>query len=342
MIPHSRPVLGKPFSDATVRIVESGHVAMGGEALRLEQEVAGRIQKTSAVAVDSGTSAITLVLKALTRSDGRNRVGIPTYCCSSVLYAVLAAGFEPVTMDCGDDLRLIPDQALKQAMSLDAVIVVHPFGMVEPMAAENWPCPLIEDIAQAAGAELNGKPVGSFGDVTIVSFYATKPWGGVYGGMVASDDRSLCEAVKAMRDPDGAICLQDYTGHHQLSDLHAGMANIRLKLNSDEQAAREAQSYVMDGWFGSGEVAPVSTIHQGNHYRYIIRTTGEAESFINRAEQHGVGATRPVTTPISRLLGVNAPGAEKAWLDCVSLPLLSDISEAELEQLKEAIELCIS
>ncbi len=342
MIPHSRPVLGKAFSDALINIVESGHVAMGGEAARLEQNIAGRIQKESAVAVDSGTSAITLVLKALARNDGRNRIGIPAYCCSSVLYGVLAAGFEPVTMDCGDDLRLIPDQALKQAASLDAVIVVHPFGMVEPMAAESWPCPVIEDIAQAAGAELNGRPVGSFGDVSIASFYATKPWGGAYGGMVASDDRSLCDAVRAMRDPDGAIRLQEYAGHHQLSDLHAGMANMRLQLNSDEQAARQAQADVMDGWFGAGEVAPVAGIHQGNHYRYIVRTTGGAESFINRVQQHGVGAARPVTTPISRLLGVDSPGAEQAWLDCVSLPLLSDISEAELEQLKEAIELCIS
>ena len=264
MIPHSRPVFGKAYSDALIRIVESGHVAMGGEALLLEREVAQRIQKASAVAVDSGTSAISLVLKALIRKDGNNRVGIPAYCCSSVLYAVLAAGYEPVCMDCGEDLRLIPDQALTEAAALDVVILVHPFGMVEPMAAEAWPCPVIEDIAQAAGAELNGRPVGSFGDVTIASFYATKPWGGAYGGMVASNDHALCEVIKAMRDPDGAVQLQDYAGHHQLSDLHAGMANVRLESVDDEQSAREALAHVMDGWFDGGEVAPVAGIHQGD------------------------------------------------------------------------------
>jgi dTDP-4-amino-4,6-dideoxygalactose transaminase len=342
MIPHSRPVFGPSFTDRLVQVTESGHVAMGDETLVLERGIAQRIQKERSVAVDSGTSAITLALRALAGAGGGNRVGIPAYTCSSVLYAVLAAGYEPVCMDCGEDLRLIPDQALTEAAALDAVILVHPFGMIEPMAAEAWPCPVIEDIAQAAGAELNGRPVGSFGDVTIASFYATKPWGGAYGGMVASDDHALCEAVKAMRDPDGAVQLQDYAGHHQLSDLHAGMANVRLESVGDEQSAREVLAHVMDGWFDAGTVAPVAGIHQGNRYRYLIRTTGEAESFINRLMHHGVTAARPVTTPISRLLGVDVPGAEKAWLDVVSLPMLADISETELEQLREAVESCIS
>jgi len=341
MIPHSRPPVGKASSDALRRIVESGHVAMGNETVLLEREVASRLQKTSSVALDSGTSAITLALRAFARK-GHNRVGIPAYCCSSVLYAVLAAGFEPVCMDCGDDLRLIPEQALKQGASLDAVILVHPFGMVEPLVAEKWPCVVIEDIAQAAGAELNEKPVGSFGDVTVSSFYATKPWGGVYGGMIASDDSSLCDAIKAMRDPDGAVELQRYAGHHQLSDLHAAMAMIRLKSAPDEKRARETIAHLLDGWFDGGVVTPVASVHQGNHYRYIIRSAGEAESIIDKLHQSGVGAARPVTMPISRLLGVDASGAEKAWMDCVSLPMLVDISEAELEQIKEAVESCIS
>ncbi|MDX8403657.1 MAG: DegT/DnrJ/EryC1/StrS family aminotransferase [Mariprofundaceae bacterium] len=342
MIPHSRPLFGKVFSDALIRIVESGHVAMGGETVLLEQEIAHRIQKGDAVAVDSGTSAITLTLKALLQKEKGNRVGIPSYCCSSVLYAVLAAGYEPVCMDCGDDLRLIPKLALKQAGSFDAVIIVHPFGMVEPMADEAWPCPVIEDIAQSAGAELNGKPVGSFGDVTIASFYATKPWGGVYGGMVSSNDSALCEAIKAMRNPDGAIQLQNYAGHHQLSDLHAAMANVRLKQAVDEQVSHQSQADMMDAWFEGESVIPVEGIHQGNHYRYIIRTSGDAEGFINRLKQQGVAAAHPVTTPISRLLGIDSPGAEKAWQDTVSLPMLADISEAELEQLKEAVKTCIT
>lgn len=342
MIPHSRPVFGQSFSQAVQQVVASGQVAMGEEARLLEQRIASMLGRTFSVAVDSGSSAISLALRALVQRRSVKRVGIPSYTCSSVLYAVMAAGCEPVCMDCGDDLRLNPEAAMKQATSLDAVVLVHPFGMVEPLAAESWPCPMIEDIAQSAGAELNGKPVGSFGDMTVASFYATKPWGGAYGGMVLCDDAELSAAVLAMRDPDAAVALQNYIGHHQLSDLHAVMVNVRLGLASEERRARKAHALSMDEWFQSDDMLPVAGIHQGNSYRYIIRTENDAERWIERVRRSGVGAARPVQTPISRLLGIEATGAESAWQRCVSIPLLADASEKEMDQIREAINACIS
>ncbi len=315
---------------------------MGDETRRLEERVAGLLGKQSATAVDSGSSAITLALRALSQRQDIKKVGIPAYSCSSILYAVLAAGCEPACMDCGDDLRLIPDLALKQAASLDAVIVVHPFGMVEPLAAEIWPCPVIEDIAQSAGAVLNGEAVGSFGNITIASFYATKPWGGAYGGMVMTDDREIGQAVRSMRDPDGAKMLQSYAGHHQLSDLHAAMAAVRMDMAEREQTCRRARALTMDTWFREGEVLPVAGLHQGNFYRYIIRTPGQAEEWVMKLNRQGIGAARPVQQPLNRLLNVESPGAEAAWQDTVSIPLLADASEAEMDSISKAVHLCMS
>ena len=341
MIPHSRPVFGQPFSQAVQQVIASGQVAMGEETTLLEQRVASLLGRKGSVAVDSGTSAITLALRALAQQRDIKKVGIPAYTCSSVLYAVKAAGCEPVCMDCGDNLRLIPEQALSQAASLDAVVLVHPFGMVESLAAESWPCPVIEDIAQAAGAELNGKPVGSFGDMTVASFYATKPWGGAYGGMVVTDDPELSSVVVSMRDPDAVSALQPYVGHHQLSDVHAVMANVRLGLANEERRARRAHALTMDEWFESDEARPVAGLHQGNDYRYIIRTAGDAERWIERMRRSGVAAARPVQLPISRMLGVEASGAESAWQNCVSIPLLADASEKEMAYIREAVA-CMS
>jgi len=341
MIPHSRPVFGQPFSQAVQQVIASGQVAMGEETTLLEQRVASLLGRKGSVAVDSGTSAITLALRALAQQRDIKKVGIPAYTCSSVLYAVKAAGCEPVCMDCGDNLRLIPEQALSQAASLDAVVLVHPFGMVEPLAAESWPCPVIEDIAQAAGAELNGKPVGSFGDMTVASFYATKPWGGAYGGMVVTDDPELSSVVVSMRDPDAVSAPQPYVGHHQLSDVHAVMANVRLGLANEERRARRAHALTMDEWFESDEARPVAGLHQGNDYRYIIRTAGDAERWIERMRRSGVAAARPVQLPISRMLGVEASGAESAWQNCVSIPLLADASEKEMAYIREAVA-CMS
>jgi len=342
MIPHSRPVFGQPFSHAVQQVVASGQVAMGEETLLLEQRIASLLGRKFAMGVDSGTSAISLALRALMQHRPVKKVGIPAYTCSSVLYAVLAVGCKPVCMDCGEDLRLIPDVALQQAASLDAVVLVHPFGMVEPLASESWPCPVIEDIAQSAGAELNGKPVGGFGDITAASFYATKPWGGAYGGMVLSDEEELSSAVISMRDPDAASSLQPYVGHHQLSDVHAVMANVRLGLANEERRARRGHALAMDEWFESDEVRPVAGLQNGNGYRYIIRTPNDAERWIERMRRSGVRAARPVQTPISRLLAVEASGAESAWQDCVSIPMLTDATEKEMEYIREAIEICMN
>jgi len=337
MIPHSRPTFGQPFSEAVQQVIASGQVAMGEEAALLEQRIASLLGRKCSVAVDSGSSAISLALRSLAQQRSVKKVGIPAYTCSSVLHAVVAAGCEPVCMDCGEDLRLIPEQALSQAASLDAVVLVHPFGMVEPLAAESWPCLVIEDIAQAAGAELNGKPVGSFGDMAVASFYATKPWGGAYGGMVLSDDAEQSAVMFAMRDPDAAMAVEHYVGHHQLSDIHAVMANVRLGLANEERRARKAHALTMDEWFKSDEALPVAGLHQGNGYRYIIRTEGSAERWIERMRRAGVAAARPVQLPISRMLGVEASGAESAWLSCVSIPLLADASDREMEYIREAI-----
>ncbi len=342
MIPHSRPIFGQPFVDAVQQVVASGQIAMGGKAAELEALVASCTEREEAVAVDSGTAAITLALRALSEKQSVTRVGIPAYVCSSVLYAVQAAGCEPVCMDCGDDLHLIPETALKQAESLNVVVLVHPFGMVEPLATASWPCPVIEDIAQAPGAGIEGCPVGSFGDVAIASFYATKPWGGAYGGIVLTDDPELANSVRTMRDPDGATELHHYAGHHQLSDLHAAMAIIRIGRADEEMAARQVRATVMDGWFGGGPVKPVRGLHQGNLYRYLIRTEGDAEQWIDTMHSRGVMAMRPVASPVSSLLETDAPGASAAWRDVVSLPLLADASEAEMEKMHGAVDQCMS
>ena len=193
---------------------------MGEQSRALEVQLAQRVQQADAAAVDSGTSALMLALRALQQSHTIQRVGIPAYACSSLWFAVRAANCEPILMDCDNDLRLNANLARQQATGLDAIILIHPFGMVEPLVAEAWPCPVIEDIAQSAGATLHDQPVGSFGDLSIASFYSTKPWGGAYGGMVMGNP-AICDIIRGMRNPDQADLTLPYAGHHQLSNKHA-------------------------------------------------------------------------------------------------------------------------
>ncbi len=92
MIPHSRPRFGPAFEAALLEVLRSGQVVMGGQAASLESEVAMRLSQARAAVTDSGTSALMLALRAMGMQGEIRRVGIPAYVCSSVSYAVRAAG----------------------------------------------------------------------------------------------------------------------------------------------------------------------------------------------------------------------------------------------------------
>jgi len=247
---------------------------------------------------------------------------------------------EPVLMDCGIDLRLQAERAKDQSTELDAVVLVHPFGMVEPLVSDDWPCLVVEDIAQSAGAEWQGRPVGSFGDMAIASFHATKPWGGAYGGAVACNEAELAAAIRSMRDPDhDSDDWPEYAGHHQLSDLHAALALQRITDAGTARLQRYAWAERMDAWFSDRVSDPVR--RDGNDFRYIVRTPGKAAEVVSSLQQRGVGAARPVASIFPGEQTERCTGALEAWQDCVSLPLLADFTAEEFSNLEEAVKACM-
>jgi len=284
-----------------------------------------------------------LAVRALKKDRKTFHVGIPAYTCSSVLHAVLAAGAIPVCMDCTDGLCLDSNRALQKADDLDAVILVHPFGQVESMAAEPWPCPVIEDIAQSAGGSLQGRELGSFGDVAVASFYATKPWGGAYGGMLLSRHQEISDRVRIMRNADLADLSEGYAGNHQLSDVHAALVQERIRISGQEQQKRKEIASLFDGWFSGKRCIPLARDTEGVCYRYIIRVESGAEDAIAALRKNDVCACRPVELPLSTMLGDhNCPGADKAWRECVSLPLLPDMTDEELGQMEKVVNTCLN
>lgn len=340
MIPHSRPVFGAAFAEAASRPVLRGRVTTGEEVEALEREAADALGRRAGVAVASGTGALLLALHALGMERRVRRVGIPAYACRAIWHAARAAGCEPVCLDCNEDLRLDADAAWQAAQRLDAVILVHPFGMLEPLAAEHWPCPLIEDAAQSAGGSLNGRPAGAFGEVSVVSFYATKPWGGAHGGLVAGEDAALLDAVRRMRCADTAGGEWPHAGNYLLSDVHAALARARLARAGKERDARAELARRYDAWLADSEARPVPREHMCAHYRYIVRVSDAGEA-IAALRAHGVDARRPVEMPVSRLAGQECPNAGRAWRECVSLPLLVDMTEEETECMRTAVAACL-
>ncbi|MDQ6951671.1 MAG: DegT/DnrJ/EryC1/StrS family aminotransferase [Mariprofundales bacterium] len=346
VIPHSRPRFDGETQRAISQLLASGQVTSGVEVAKLESALCQQVGRRCAVAVDSGTSALALALRLWRAEGGRHhRVGIPAFACGSLYHAVRSAGWQPVVMDCDAATLTLHQGALDQARSLEVVIVAHPLGWAEPMVAAPWPCRMIEDIAQSAGAVgSDGSPLGRCGEIAIASFHATKPWGGAYGGALLLDDDAQAARVRRMIDPDGEVggamgtadADDDDIAHHQLSDLHALLARMRIAQFAALQLRRQAQFGRIRGWLEAAG-ARVLQGEGGNYFRLLMCGGRPAADLVAAFRSHGVAAALPIKQPLSRLTGEAAPGAEAAFARWLSLPLLADMSDAEQQQMDAAI-----
>ena len=342
-IPHSRPTFSQSFQDAVQAIVVSGQLAQGETTKTLEHDIKPLLNLNNVLAIDSGTSALMLAIRALTNNKIGARIGISTYACASLLFAVKAAGATPVFMDCTVDLTLDAEQAHNTAKTLDVLVLVHPFGMIEPLVTDVFPCPVIEDIAQSAGATLHDKPVGSFTDVCIGSHYATKPWGGAYGGFIASQNSGYIHTCQTMINPDSANLSSEYVGHHQLSNIHAALATQRLQSAQEDSKRRQHWAQKYDVLLANTTATPIQSCadSSSNAFRYIVRCEQDAGQVIANFRQLGIAANRPVQQCLHHSQpNLSCPQAEQAWQSCVSIPLLADMNDAEWALMQQGIQTC--
>jgi len=206
VIGHSRPTIGRQDIDAIRRVLESGWLSQGEEVRSFEEELASKIGVADGVCVSSGTAALHLGLLAVGVREG-DRVAIPGYCCSSVYHAVQLAGGSPVLVDIDPARMVMDEESLLRAVKRGAraVVLVHLLGYPGPVEiVGELGVPVIEDCAQSLGASVEGQAVGSFGTVSVFSFFATKLITTGEGGMVASDD------VQILANVEGLEIIQGY------------------------------------------------------------------------------------------------------------------------------------
>ncbi|MDD5766288.1 MAG: aminotransferase class I/II-fold pyridoxal phosphate-dependent enzyme, partial [Candidatus Marinimicrobia bacterium] len=204
MIPHYKPSFDESEVAAAVSVIRSGQLAQGEMVAALEHQFAKSINRHHAVAVSSGTTALSLSLLSLNIGKD-DEVIIPSYTCSALWHAVRAVSATPIYCEIEPVTFNLDPMEIRKKISpkTKAVIFPHMFGQPGRInELTEIGIPVIEDIAQSVGARINDRPVGSFGDITISSFYATKPIGAGEGGIVLTDDTKLAERIRSLREYD--------------------------------------------------------------------------------------------------------------------------------------------
>ncbi len=188
-VPLAVPYWNRETYQSILYCLLSGGVIEGPQIETLRSQIVENLGVVAALLCGSGSLALELALRGCDVRDG-DEVVLPTFCCTAVVPPILALGATPVLADVGAELNLTVE-TVEAALTrkTKAVIVPHLFGnpveidrVIEMVSGRN--IRVIDDAAQALGATIDGRPVGSFGDAGILSFGAEKICFGLGGGVL--------------------------------------------------------------------------------------------------------------------------------------------------------------
>ncbi len=234
--------------EALDRVIESQHFILGPEVEALEKEIASYSQCEFGIGVSSGTDALLVALMAIGLEPGDEVITTP-YSFFATAGAIARLGGLPVFVDIDPLTYNIDPVAIEAAITEQtrAIIAVHLFGQMADMdpimrIARGNRLDVIEDAAQAIGAEYKGRRAGSIGHLGCFSFFPSKNLGGFGdGGMVTTNDPGLADQIKLLRNHGYRPKYYNKVvgGNFRLDALQAAVLRVKLKHLDDWTAARQ-------------------------------------------------------------------------------------------------------
>ena len=333
-IPHSRPTIDENDIIAVTKVLASGMIAQGEKVRKFEDAVSRFVGTKYAVAVSSGTSALHLALLGLGVGP-MDEVLMPSYVCSSPYFAATQTGGVPKIVDIDlKDLNIDAEAAKCLVCSrTKALVVPHMFGnpaQVEELLALG--VPLIEDCAQSLGAKYHKREVGSFGEASVFSFYATKMITTGEGGMILTDQREIFERVQDLRDYDKKL-LKPVKYNYKMTDFQAalGLSQLEKLQKFIERREKIASTYSESFSDCKCEIPDMTPEKSSAFYRYVIMLD-RLTTVQKRSKQNGVMCERPVNMPLHKYLpSFKCPHSERAFERALSIPIYPSLTEDEIE-----------
>lgn len=350
MIPIAKPIITECEKHKVLEVLNSGILASGNRVRELEAQFSKYVGCRYGIATSSGTTALCTALKSLGIKNGDLVLTTP-FSFISTANSILYCNAKPVFADIDEKtFNIDPEQIEKVVEENDkikALLIVHLYGLACDMKkimkiVRDYQLKLIEDCAQAHGAEYKGKRVGSFGNVSCFSFYPTKNITTGEGGMILTDDEEIYERCKGfinhgMRE---RYFHESLGYNYRLTDLQAAMGICQLKnlekFNGERiQNARHLSENFRDmNWLETPYI-PKDCKHVFN--QYTVKIKEDRDSFINYLSDNGIGYGIYYPMPIYKQslytgLGYKdkLPVAEKIAEEVISLPVHPNLTEEDL------------
>jgi dTDP-4-amino-4,6-dideoxygalactose transaminase len=343
---------GAAAEESVLRILRSHAYVKGEHVAGLEAQFATYAGTRHAVAVDSGTDALDLVLRSVfeDRPASAREVILPSFTFVATAGAVVNAGGRPVFADVLADTQCIDPEAVRRLASdrTAAVIPVHLFGSPADVPAVRAALGgrkafVLEDAAQSIHATLHGRRAGSLADAAAFSFYPSKNVGAAGdGGMVTTDDPRVAEVVQSLRDHGQRKKLYDSDRvgtNSRMDEIQAAVLRHKLPFVDAWTRERRQVAARYDAAFQGTAVVPQRAIPgaQSAYHLYTVRVPHRDEVRADlQAREIGCGVYYPLPlhrqTCFARFDPAPCPVADRLATEVLSLPCFPGLTRDEQDR----------
>jgi dTDP-4-amino-4,6-dideoxygalactose transaminase len=342
--------------DAAIQsVLNNCQFTLGSEVTAFENEFASYCGCAHGIGVNNGTSALHLALLAADIGAGDEVITVPFTFVASVA-AIYYTGAKPVFVDIDPATYTIDVNAIEAAITprTKAILPVHLYGQPADMdpirrVANKHRLVVVEDAAQAHGAEYNGRRVGGLGDLGCFSFYPGKNLGAYgEGGMVVTSNDEFARKVRMLRDWGGEKKYQHVLkGYNmRLETLQAAVLRVKLRHLEAWTEGRRAAAARYNALFAKTAVAVPTAPPNVRHVYHIYATRSPCrETWQGKLQARGIATGIHYPTPVHLLpayadLGYEAgafPNAEQASNEVLSLPMYPELTSQMQAEIAEAV-----
>jgi perosamine synthetase len=358
MIPISKPSIEGKELEYVTDAIKSGWVSSLGKYIDMFEEKFSKYCNTKyAVATSNGTTALHLTLVSLGITE-EDEVIIPNFTFVATASAIKYIGAKVITVDIEEDTLCISPEAIKKAITpkTKAIIPVHLYGhpanMIEiNKIAKKYNLFVVEDAAEAHGAEQNGKKVGGLSDAGIFSFYGNKIITSGEGGMITTNNKELYKKLKYLRDhamsKDKRYWHTEVGFNYRMTNLQAALGVAQFE-RINELLAKKKEIFK---WYKDGlkDIPNIKLNYQKDGYKNIywmmcIEINGykekERDELIDKLKEKGIDS-RPFFYPVSDMPmydNCDTPITHKVYQRGLNLPSYFDLTKEQVEYICKEIK----
>ena len=352
----AKPIIEEDEINAVVEVLKSGMIAQGPKVKEFEEKFAEYINTKYAITTNSGTSALHVALLSIGLKPGDEVITTPfTFAASG--NSILYTGAKPVFADIDEETYTINPDKIEEKITdkTKAILPVQLFGQSADMdpilkIAKQNNLKVIEDAAQAHGAEYNGKKVGSIGDAGCFSFYPTKNMTTSEGGIITTNNKEIAENAQLYKAHGSDIKYKHVVlGYNfRMTDIAAAIGIEQLKkLDKFNEKRIENAKYLTEGLKNNPKIKTPITRKNSKHvfHQYTIRVEKEKrDAWAEYLTENniGTGIHYPIPLykqPLYENLGYdqNEPITEEVASSVISIPVHPSLTKDELDTIIKVI-----